>query len=219
MFVVEKSAAGLTVSRDIEKLGYKGIETCEVLFEDFAVPAANLIGGAEGSGFMHVMSGLEVGRINVAARAVGVAQAAFEDAIRYAQQRTVRQADLPASGDPAEARRHGHQDRSGAPAGRQRGAQEGRGERCDVEAGMAKLFASEACAKVALEAMRILGGYGYMRSFPVERYYRDAPLMIIGEGTNEIQRWSSRAAAVALSDLIRFAVRPPRNFPHADRLE
>jgi alkylation response protein AidB-like acyl-CoA dehydrogenase len=188
MFIGEKGP-GLTVSRDIHKLGYKGIETCEVNFEDYAVPAANLIGGAEGHGFIHVMSGLEVGRINIAARAVGVAQAAFEQAIRYAQQREtfgkpicehqaiqLKLADMATKIQAARLLTYNAADKKD------------RGERCDVEAGMAKLFASETCLEVSTEAMRVLGGYGYTEEFPVERYYRDAPLMIIGEGTNEIQR-------------------------------
>jgi len=189
LFAAEKDAPGVTVGRDIEKLGYKGVETCEVSFEDFRVPAANLVGGVEGRGFQQVMSGLEVGRINIAARAVGVAQAAFEDAIRYAQQRTtfgkpicehqaiqLKLADMATKIEAARL------------LTRRAAAMKDRGERCDLEAGMAKLFASEICQEVSLDAMRILGGYGYTKEFRVERYYRDAPLMIIGEGTNEIQR-------------------------------
>ncbi|MGO9607391.1 MAG: acyl-CoA dehydrogenase family protein [Candidatus Binataceae bacterium] len=188
MFAVEKNDSGPTVSRNLKKLGYKGVDTCEVLLEDLAVPAANLIGSAEGQGFKQVMSALEVGRINVAARAVGVAQAAFETAIRYAQQRTAFgkpiaqhqavQLLLADMGTRVEAARLlvGN-------AARKKDS----GERCDIEAGMAKLFASEACAKISLDAMRVLGGYGFMEEFPVERFYRDAPLMMIGEGTNEIQ--------------------------------
>ena len=153
------------------------------------MPAANLIGGAEGRGFGQVMSGLEVGRINIAARAVGVAQAAFEDAIRYAQERRtfgkpicehqaiqLKLADMATKIEAARL------------LTRQAAGMKDRGERVDLQAGMAKLFASETCQEVSLEAMRILGGYGYVKEFAVERYYRDAPLMIIGEGTNEIQR-------------------------------
>jgi alkylation response protein AidB-like acyl-CoA dehydrogenase len=188
LFAVERSP-GLTVSRDIDKLGYKGIETCEVVFEDVRVPAANVIGGQEGRGLQMVLSGLEVGRINIASRAVGVARAAFESAIRYAQERKtfgkpicehqaiqLKLADMATKIEAARL------------LVRQAAAMKDRGERCDLEAGMAKLFASETCQEVALEAMRVLGGYGYTKEFPVERYYRDAPLMIIGEGTNEIQR-------------------------------
>ncbi len=188
LFAVEKNERGPTVSRQLKKLGYKGIDTCEVLLEELDVPAANLIGGREGQGFKQVMSALEVGRINVAARAVGVGQAAFDNAIRYAQQRTAFgkpigehqavQLLLADMGTKLQAARlmveHAAQKKDA-------------GERCDVEAGMAKLFASEACAKMTLDALRVLGGYGYMAEFPVERFYRDAPLMMIGEGTNEIQ--------------------------------
>jgi len=188
LFAVEKNDRGPTVSRQLKKLGYKGIDTCEVLLEDLDVPAANLIGGREGEGFKQVMSALEVGRINVAARAVGVGQAAFDNAIRYAQQRAAFgkpiaqhqavQLLLADMGTRLQAARlmveHAAQKKDA-------------GERCDVEAGMAKLFASEACAKMTLDALRVLGGYGYMAEFPVERFYRDAPLMMIGEGTNEIQ--------------------------------
>jgi len=188
MFVAERGP-GLSVSRDIEKLGYKGIETCEVVFEDHRVPVENLIGGVEGQGFRHVMSGLEVGRINIAARAVGVARAAFETAIRYAQERhtfgkpiaehQAIQIKLAEMGTKLEAARL---------LTYQAASKKDRGERCDLEAGMAKLFASETCFEIATDAMRILGGYGYTKEFPVERYFRDAPLMIIGEGTNEIQK-------------------------------
>jgi alkylation response protein AidB-like acyl-CoA dehydrogenase len=188
MFAVEKNEQGPTVSRQLKKLGYKGLDTCEVLFEELAVPAGNLIGNREGEGFKQVMSALEVGRINVAARAVGVGQAAFDSAIRYAQQRTAFgkpiaqhqavQLLLADMGTRLQAAKLLVDN-----AARKKDA----GERCDVEAGMAKLFASEACAKMTLDAMRVLGGYGYMAEFPVERFYRDAPLMMIGEGTNEIQ--------------------------------
>ncbi len=188
MFAVEKNERGPTVSRQLKKLGYKGIDTCEVLLEDLDVPVANLIGGREGEGFKQVMSALEVGRINVAARAVGVGQAAFDNAIRYAQQRTAFgkpiaqhqavQLMLADMGTRLQAAKLMVEN-----AAQKKDA----GERCDVEAGMAKLFASEACAKMTLDALRVLGGYGYMAEFPVERFYRDAPLMMIGEGTNEIQ--------------------------------
>ena len=188
LFAAEKGP-GLTVSRHLDKLGYRGIETCEVTFEDYRVPVANLIGGVEGRGLQQVLSGLEVGRINIASRAVGVAQAAFEDAIRYSQQRETFgkpicehqaiQLKLAEMATKIEAARL---------LVRQAAGMKDRGERCDLEAGMAKLFASETCQEVSLEAMRVLGGYGYIKEFRVERYYRDAPLMIIGEGTNEIQR-------------------------------
>jgi alkylation response protein AidB-like acyl-CoA dehydrogenase len=180
---------GLTVSRDLPKLGYKGVESCELSFDDYHAPAAALLGGQEGRGFAQMMKGLEIGRIQVASRAVGVAQAAFNDALAYAQQRT-------SFGQPI----WKHQQISAyladmatkLTASRQlvRFAAEryDAGERCDMEAGMAKLFASEAAMEIALDAVRIHGGYGYSTEFDVERYFRDAPLMIVGEGTNEIQR-------------------------------
>ncbi len=188
-FIVEKPAAGFSVGRHLDKLGYRGIDTCELIFQDARVPAENLVGGVEGQGFRQVMSALETGRINVAARAVGVAQAAFEAAIRYAQQRRTFgkpiaehqaiQLELADMATKIHAARLLTYDAA---------AKKDAGERVDLEAGMAKLFASEVCGEVALEAMRIHGGYGYVKDYPVERYYRDAPLMIIGEGTNEIQK-------------------------------
>ncbi|HVB73025.1 MAG TPA: acyl-CoA dehydrogenase family protein [Ktedonobacteraceae bacterium] len=189
VFLVEKGTPGLSVSRTFEKLGYKGVETAELLFENARVPAFHLLGGVEGEGFKHAMSGLEVGRINVAARAVGVAQAAFNDAIRYAQQRETFgkpiaqhqaiQLKLADMATKIEAARLLLQ---------QAARKKDRGERCDLEAGMAKLFATEMCQEVTLEAMRIYGGYGYTKEFNVERYYRDAPFMLVAEGTSEIQR-------------------------------
>jgi alkylation response protein AidB-like acyl-CoA dehydrogenase len=180
---------GLEVSRDLPKLGYKGLESCELSFTDYLAPAGAVLGGEPGRGFAQMMKGLEIGRIQVAARAVGVAQAAFDDALRYAQQRE-------SFGVPI----WKHQQVGGyladmatrLTAARQlvRYAAEryDAGERCDMEAGMAKLFASEAAMEIALQAVRIHGGYGYSTEYDVERYFRDAPLMIVGEGTNEIQR-------------------------------
>ncbi len=188
-FVIEKGAPGLIVSRDIDKLGYKTVETCELHFEDFPVPVSNLIGGVEGQGFVHAMNGLEAERLNVAARGLGVAQAAFEEAIRYAQQRVtfgkpiaqhqLIQAKLADMATKIEASRLLIESAA---------EKKNRGERCDMEAGMAKLFATETAAEVSFEAMRILGGNGYSKDFPVERFYRDAPLVVIGGGTNELQR-------------------------------
>ena len=188
-FVVEKGGPGFRVGRDLDKLGYRGVDTCELHFEDFRVPVENLVGEVEGQGFGQVMSGLETGRINIAARAVGVAQAAFNAAIKYAQQRhtfgvpiaehQAIQLKLADMATKIQAARLLTYDAA---------AKKDRGDRVDLESGMAKLFASETCQEVTLEAMRVHGGYGYIKESPVERYYRDAPLMIIGEGTNEVMR-------------------------------
>jgi alkylation response protein AidB-like acyl-CoA dehydrogenase len=188
ILLVEK-VPGFTVSRDLPKLGYKGVESCELRFDDCVVPAGALLGGEEGKGFSQMMTGLEVGRIQVAARAIGVARAAFDDAFAYAQQRT-------AFGVPiVEHQSIGNYLADMATnimAARQlnlsAAAAVDAGRRADLEAGMAKLFASEMAAKVTLDAVRIHGGYGYSTEYDVERYFRDAPLMIVGEGTNEIQR-------------------------------
>jgi alkylation response protein AidB-like acyl-CoA dehydrogenase len=189
VFLVEKGMPGLTVSRTFEKLGYKGVDTAELVFDAVHVPLTSLLGGKEGEGFKHAMSGLEVGRINVAARAVGLAQAAFNDAIRYAQlrmtfgkpiaQHQAIQLKLADMATKIEAARLLLQKAA---------RKKDRGERCDLEAGMAKLFASEMCQEVTLDALRIHGGFGYTKEFNVERYYRDAPFMLVGEGTSEIQR-------------------------------
>ena len=188
-FVIEKGAAGMTVGRDIDKMGYKTVETVDLHFENFPVPATNLIGGVEGQGFKQVMTGLEAERLNVAARGLGVARAAFEDAIRYAQQRHT-------FGKPI-AQHQTIQIKLAEMATRieasrlliySAAAKRDRGERCDLEAGMAKLFATETAADVSFEAMRIMGGNGFSKDFSVERYYRDAPLLVIGGGTNELQR-------------------------------
>jgi alkylation response protein AidB-like acyl-CoA dehydrogenase len=180
---------GLTVSRDLPKLGYKGVETCELSFDGYRVPHSAILGGDAGKGFAQMMKGLETGRIQVASRALGVATAALDDALAYAQQRE-------SFGQPI----WKHQSvgnyladmATKLTAARQltRYAAEryDRGERCDMEAGMAKLFASEVAMEIALNAVRIHGGYGYSTEYDVERYFRDAPLMIVGEGTNEIQR-------------------------------
>ena len=188
LFNVETSAPGFTVVRDIKKLGYRGIETVELSMDDCPVPLDDRI-GEEGMGFKYVMSGLELGRVNVAARGVGVARAAFEASITYAQQRETMaqpiarhqaiQLKLADMATKIEASRH---------LVLAAAAKKDRGERSDLEAGMAKLFASETCLEVVTEALRIHGGVGYTQDLPIERYYRDAPLMIVGEGTNEIQR-------------------------------
>ncbi|MFQ5897431.1 MAG: acyl-CoA dehydrogenase family protein [Candidatus Methylomirabilia bacterium] len=188
-FIVEKGHPGFQVAQSLSKLGYKGLDTVELVFEDVSVPADNLVGGVEGRGFKHVMAGLETGRINIAARAVGVAQAAFEDALRYAQLRPP--SDHSGAGRQAIQLRLADMvtELSAARllatwAAKKKDA----GQRCDLEAGMAKLFASEAAQEIAMDSMRIHGGHGSLKEYRVERYYRDTPLMIIGEGTNEIQR-------------------------------
>ena len=180
---------GLTVSKDLPKLGYKGVESCELVFDGYHAPAEALLGEAEGKGFAQMMKGLETGRIQVAARALGVGQAAFDDALRYSQERE-------SFGKPI----WQHQSignyladmATKLVAARQlilfAAEKYDAGERCDMEAGMAKLIASEIAMEIALNALRIHGGYGYSTEFDVERYFRDAPLMIVGEGTNEIQR-------------------------------
>ncbi|HEX6298221.1 MAG TPA: acyl-CoA dehydrogenase family protein [Burkholderiales bacterium] len=188
MFLCEKGK-GFSVSRKLEKLGYKGIDSAELVFDDYRVPAANLIGGEEGRGFQQAVGGLELGRINVAARGVGIAAAALAEALKYSQQRHTfgkpiceHQAIQLKLGEMAT--------RVEAARLLVRNAAEiyDRGERCDLEAGMAKYFATEAAFENAHEAMRIHGGYGYSKEFAVERLYRDAPLLCIGEGTNEMQR-------------------------------
>jgi alkylation response protein AidB-like acyl-CoA dehydrogenase len=189
---------GLTVSRDLPKLGYKGVESCELSFDDFRLPTSAILGGRMGAGFSQMMKGLETGRIQVASRALGVATAALEDALAYAQQRE-------SFGKPIwKHQAVGHYLADMATkltAARQltRYAAEryDSGERCDMEAGMAKLFASEIAMEIALNAVRIHGGYGYSTEYDVERYFRDAPLMIVGEGTNEIQRNVIAAQLVA----------------------
>jgi butyryl-CoA dehydrogenase len=194
-FIVEKepgaSFEGIGVSRHIEKLGYKGIETVEMTYTDHRVPAANVLGGDEGlgRGLHFILSSLELGRINIAARAVGVGRAAYDAAFAYAQQRETFGVPI-AKHQAIQFKLADMATKLEASRLLVKSAAEkfDRGERADVEAGMAKLFASESAFEIATEAMRVHGGYGYTTEFPVERYYRDAPLMIIGEGTNEIQR-------------------------------
>jgi alkylation response protein AidB-like acyl-CoA dehydrogenase len=188
LFLAEKGP-GFTVSKKLEKLGYKGLDSAELVFSDYFIPVDRLIGGEEGRGLQHALGGLELGRINVAARGVGVAQAALDEAVRYSQLRKTfgkpiceHQAIQLKLADMA----------TQVEASRllvERAARAyDKGERCDMEAGMAKLFASEAALNCSLESMRIHGGYGYSKEFTVERLYRDAPLLAIGEGTNELQR-------------------------------
>ncbi len=188
IFIAEKGP-GFTVARDIPKLGYKGVDTCELVFEDYRVPAANLIGGEEGRGFYQIMSGLELGRVNIAARCVGIARAALEQATRYAQQReTFGKAIVEHQAIQAKLANMATQVQAAHLMVMHAAQKKDRGERADLEAGMAKLFASEMCMQVALDSMRIHGGYGYTQDLTVERHFRDAPLMLIGEGTNEIQQ-------------------------------
>ena len=189
VLMVEAGTPGLEVLRDLGKLGYKGPESCEVVLDDARVPADHLLGGQEGLGFKQVMSGLEVGRINIAARGVGVAQAAFDAALAYSSEREafgqpigefqaiqLKLADMATDIEAARLLTRWAANRIDS------------GLRADVEAGMAKYFASEAAIKASLESMRIHGSYGYSTELEIERLYRDAPLMAIGEGTNEIQR-------------------------------
>ena len=180
---------GLTIPPQLGKLGYKGVETTELVFQDHRVPAANLLGDGEGHGFQQMMSGIEVGRVNVAARGVGVAQRAFELAIRYAQERE-------AFGKPI-AKHQGIQFKLAEMATKIEASRllmlsaarkKDAGERSDVEAGMAKLYASEICHEVVEDSFRIHGGYGYSKEYEIERLYRDAPLLLVGEGTSEIQK-------------------------------
>ncbi|QZT59589.1 acyl-CoA dehydrogenase family protein [Mycolicibacterium austroafricanum] len=187
--VLVEHGPGLTVSRDLPKLGYKGVESCELAFDGYRIPATAILGTVPGKGFAQMMKGLETGRIQVASRALGVATAALEDSLAYAQQRE-------SFGQPI----WKHQSignyladmATKLTAARQltwyAAQRYDSGDRCDMEAGMAKLFASEVAMDIALNAVRIHGGYGYSTEYDVERYFRDAPLMIVGEGTNEIQR-------------------------------
>ena len=187
--LLAEKGEGFRVGRRLEKLGYHGIESAELFFDDYAVPADCLIGGVEGQGFAQVMAGLELGRINVAARSVGLAKAALDDSLRYARVRKTFgkpicehqaiQLKLAEMATRTEAARLLTEAAAQA---------YDRGERADLAAGMAKYFASEAALENSLEAMRIHGAAGYSKAYPIERYYRDAPLLCIGEGTNEIQR-------------------------------
>jgi alkylation response protein AidB-like acyl-CoA dehydrogenase len=190
VLLVDTDSPGFTVGRDLPKLGYKGPETCELVLDQVRVPTGGLLGGEEGHGLQQILNGLEVGRINIAARAVGVAQAAYEAALGYARERTafgqpianfqaiqLKIADMATEIQAARLLTYWAAAKS-----------ESSGGRVDMEAGMAKMYASEVAIKCALESMRIHGAYGYSAEFVVERLYRDAPLMAIGEGTNDIQR-------------------------------
>jgi alkylation response protein AidB-like acyl-CoA dehydrogenase len=189
VLLIEATLPGFSVSRDIPKLGYKGTESCEVVLDEVRVPAECLLGSTEGRGLQQVLSALETGRINVAARALGVAQASYDKAIAYSRQRNafghpisdfqaiqLKLADIATEVQAARLLTYWAASKLD------------RGERADLESSMAKLFASEVALKASLESMRIHGGYGYSSEFEVERYYRDAPLMAIGEGTSDILR-------------------------------
>jgi butyryl-CoA dehydrogenase len=182
---------GLTIPPPLRKLGYKGVESTELVFDGFRVSAENVLGGESqvGQGFRQFMAGIELGRVNIAARALGIAVSAYENSVRYAQERE-------AFGKPI-AQHQQIQVKLAQMATKIRAAEllmldaaeaKDRGERADMEAGMAKLFATEACEEIVIDAMRIHGGYGYSKEYPIERLYRDAPLLLIGEGSNEIQQ-------------------------------
>ena len=187
--LIAEKGEGFIVSKKLEKLGYKGIDTCALTFDDYRVPADRLIGGVEGKGLQQVLGGLELGRINVAARGLGLAQAALDEAVQYAQVRkTFGKPICEHQAIPL---------KLGEMATRTMAARLlvyaaadafDRGERVDMEAGMAKYFATEAAQENSLDAMRIFGAYGYSKEYNIERLYRDAPLLLIGEGTNEMQR-------------------------------
>jgi alkylation response protein AidB-like acyl-CoA dehydrogenase len=198
---------GLTIPPPLQKLGYKGVESTELVFDGFRIPAANVLGGEAGvgQGFKQFMAGVELGRVNVAARGLGIAVSAYENSIRYAQERE-------AFGKPI-AQHQQIQVMLAQMATKIRAAEllildaaerKDRGERADLEAGMAKLFATEICEEIVLDAMRIHGGYGYSKEYPIERLYRDAPLLLIGEGSNEIQQ-----LIIARRLLERDGIRPP----------
>jgi alkylation response protein AidB-like acyl-CoA dehydrogenase len=198
LLLIDTSSLGFEVSRDLGKLGYKGTESCEISLQDVRVPAGDLLGGVEGRGLQQALSGLEIGRLNIAGRSVGITQAAYDAALKYAQERTafgkpiaefqaiqLKLADIATQLQAARLMTYWAASRADA------------GERVDMEAGMAKYFASETAITASLESMRIHGGYGYSTEFVVERLYRDAPLMAIGEGTNDIMRTIIAKALVA----------------------
>ncbi len=204
VLLIDSKSPGFSVSRDLGKLGYKGTESCEVVLENVSVPLSDLLGGIEGRGMQQVLSGLEIGRINIAARSVGIAQAAFDASLAYAKQRTafgkpiaefqaiqLKLADIATELQAARLMTYWAASLADA------------GDRVDMQAGMAKYFASEVAIKASLEAMRIHGGYGYSTEYIIERLYRDAPLMSIGEGTNDIMRTVIAKALIAGSAFVR----------------
>ena len=187
--LAEKRYPGVTPSASIQKMGYKGVETTELVFEDNHQPASNLLGGVEGKGFAQMMAAIELGRINVAARGVGVGRRALELAMTYAQQR--RTFGKPISEHQAiqfKIADMGTQIEAARLLTHRAAHMKDAGMRADVECGMAKLFAAETCLEVVQQAFRIHGGYGYSKEYEIERLYRDAPLLLVGEGTSEVQR-------------------------------
>ncbi|MEV0111449.1 acyl-CoA dehydrogenase family protein [Nocardia sp. NPDC050799] len=189
ILLIDTTTAGFDVQRDLGKLGYKGTESCEIVLTDVRVPESALLGGIEGRGLQQALSGLEIGRLNIAGRSVGIAQAAYDAALVYAREREafghpiadfqaiqLKIADIATQLQAARLMTYWAASRADG------------GNRVDMEAGMAKTFASETAITASLESMRIHGGYGYSTEFVVERLYRDAPLMAIGEGTNDIMR-------------------------------
>ena len=189
ILLVEPATKGFAVTKDIGKLGYKGTESCEVVLDNVRVPVSQLLGETEGRGMQQALSALETGRINVASRAVGVAQRAYDEALRYSKDRSafghpiaefqaiqLKLAEMATRVQAARLLTYWAAARLDA------------GERSDAESGMAKIMASETALFCALESMRVHGGYGYSEEFEVERLYRDAPLMAIGEGTNDVLR-------------------------------
>ncbi|MBY6435683.1 acyl-CoA dehydrogenase family protein [Rhodococcus kroppenstedtii] len=203
LLLIDTSTEGFEVQRDMGKLGYKGTESCEITLENVRVPVDALLGGVEGRGLQQALSGLEIGRLNIAGRSVGIAQAAYDAALQYAKERTafgqpiadfqaiqLKIADIATQLQAARLMTYWA------------ASQADSGKRVDMEAGMAKYFASETAITASLEAMRIHGGYGYSTEFVVERLYRDAPLMAIGEGTNDIMRTVIAKSLVAGSSVI-----------------
>jgi alkylation response protein AidB-like acyl-CoA dehydrogenase len=203
LLLIDTTTEGFEVQRDMGKLGYKGTESCEITFTDVRVPVDAVLGGVEGRGLQQALSGLEIGRLNIAGRSVGIAQAAYDAALEYAKQRTafgqpiaefqaiqLKIADIATQLQAARLMTYWA------------ASQADSGKRVDMEAGMAKYFASEAAITASLEAMRIHGGYGYSTEFVVERLYRDAPLMAIGEGTNDIMRTVIAKSLVAGTGVI-----------------
>ncbi|MFI8567728.1 acyl-CoA dehydrogenase family protein [Rhodococcus sp. NPDC078407] len=203
LLLIDTTTDGFEVQRDMGKLGYKGTESCEITFTDVRVPVDAVLGGVEGRGLQQALSGLEIGRLNIAGRSVGIAQAAYDAALEYAKQRTafgqpiaefqaiqLKIADIATQLQAARLMTYWA------------ASQADSGKRVDMEAGMAKCFASEAAITASLEAMRIHGGYGYSTEFVVERLYRDAPLMAIGEGTNDIMRTVIAKSLVAGTGVI-----------------